>query len=97
MTQSKREKLLNRIKEVTSKDIPKNKLLVFRRTLYSKLNSRGINLYARREDKNTSLLSHIQDDELEILQTEFLNTLKDFNIITYKQKQMQEQQNKKTS
>ena len=88
MTQiSKREKLLKRIKEVLAEEVPKADVLVFRRTLYSKLNTRGINLYQRRIDKNKSLISYIKDDELEILKTEFLNTLNTFNIITKKQEQ----------
>lgn len=85
LNNNKREKLLYRIKEVLGEDVPKAQLLVFRRTLYSNLNSRGINLYQRRMDKNKSLISHIADDELEILQTEFIKTLKTFNIITKKQ------------
>lgn len=89
MTQdiNKREKLLARIKEVLSEEVPKQNVLVFRRKLYSKLNSRGINLYERRLDKNISLISHILDDELDILQNVFLETLKDFNIITKKQRE----------
>ena len=89
MTQiiNRREKLLSRIKEVLAEDVPKQKVLVFRRKLYSKLNSRGINLYARRIDKNSSLISQIFDDELDILQNEFLETLKEFNIVTKKQKE----------
>lgn len=84
---NKREKLLSRIKEVLNEDVPKSQRLVFRRTLYSNLNNRGINLYQRRIDKNKSLISHIKDDELEILKTEFLKTLNTFNIITKKQEQ----------
>ncbi|MCH1959708.1 hypothetical protein [Romboutsia hominis] len=84
---NKRERTLNRIKEVLAEEVPKSKLLVFRRTLYSKLNSRGVNLYERRMDKNQSLISHILDDEIDILQTVFLETLKDFNIVTKKQRE----------
>ena len=89
MTQNinRREKLLSRIKEVIAEDVPKKNVLVFRRKLYSKLNARGINLYARRIDKNSSLISQIFDDELDILQNEFLETLKEFNIVTKKQKE----------
>lgn len=90
---NKRDKLLNRIKEVIVEEIPKNKILVFRRVLYSKLNNRGINLYIRREDKNKSLISYIQDDELDILQNAFLETLKEFNIITKKQKELMRKSN----
>ena len=90
---NKRDKLLNRIKEVIVEEIPKNKILVFRRVLYSKLNNRGINLYIRREDKNKSLISYIQDDELDILQNAFLETLKEFNIITKKQKELMRKRN----
>lgn len=86
-TTNRREKLLSRIKEVLAEEVPKQNLLVFRRKLYSKLNARGINLYARRVDKNSSLISQILDDELDILQNEFLSTLKDFNIVTKKQKE----------
>ena len=86
-TRNRREKLLSRIKEVLAEDVPKKNVLVFRRKLYSKLNSRGINLYARRIDKNSSLISQIFDDELDILQNEFLETLKEFNIVTKKQKE----------
>ena len=84
---NKRERTLIRIKEVLSEEVPKSKLLVFRRVLYSKLNSRGVNLYERRMDKNQSLISHILDDEIDILQTVFLETLKEFNIVTKKQKE----------
>ena len=86
-TTNRREMLLSRIKEVLAEEVPKQNLLVFRRKLYSKLNARGINLYARRVDKNSSLISQILDDELDILQNEFLSTLKDFNIVTKKQKE----------
>ena len=89
MTQNinRRERLLIRIKEILAEEVPKPKLLVFRRVLYSKLNSRGVNLYERRIDKNQSLISHILDDEIDILQTVFLETLKEFNIVTKKQKE----------
>lgn len=87
MTQmiNRREKLLIRIKEVLAEEVPKKNVLVFRRRLYSKLNARGINLYSRRIDKNASLISHVLDDELDILQNAFLETLKEFNIVTKKQ------------
>lgn len=85
---NKRDKLLKRIQEVIAEEIPKNKVLVFRRVLYSKLNSKGINLYKRREDKNRSLISYIANDEVDILQNAFLETLKEFNIITKKQKEL---------
>lgn len=100
---TKRQKVLNRIKEIYKENyIPKNKLLVFRRTLYSKLNIRGINLYERRDvaqanNPNTAskiLIEYIRDDEADILINEFQATLNDFNIITNKQKSIQQNLNK---
>ena len=79
-----REKTLKVAQAIIKEDVAKEKALVFRRVLYSKLNNCGINLYKRRGNTNESLISFIEDEEVYILQSCFTQTMDEFGITTNK-------------